>query len=336
MSSRFAHIASFVQKEISLRDALPPGPLAPSDYWKDYNQYSAYIRTLPDEELKHIRRHTWHLTGDAYPVYLSMSDRRRRKDIAQFETVLARLDGFRPQEPAGGIGMDTPYGLINSGIQRYAVALADLYGAGELARSGRRRILELGGGYGGLALLCLQFNPELSYVICDLEESLFVQGVFLTQQLGEDRVRLVRGEDGDLAALQPGHVYLLPQRRAAVLEDLRFDLAVNQQSMQEMTLAQVERYCGILEKCASRFYSCNRTRHGRDIVRDKGLVANLYETLAARFPIVWDSTDHVAPLARLCQRHRILRKLVTTVIGDGFMPKGEAVLRRFVYQCRAQ
>jgi hypothetical protein len=335
MPSKYAHILSFVEQEIARRDARPGGALAPSDYWKDYNAYSSYIRTLPDEELKYLRRHTWHLTGDIYSSYQFVSERRRRDSLALFEPLLRQLGGFVPQEPPNGIGMDTPYGRINSGILRYSVVLADLHGAGYLPRSGARRVLELGGGYGGLALLCLQFNPQLAYVLCDLEESLFVQGVFLTQQLGTERVSLVRGEGGDLDQLRPGQVYLLPQSRADALQRARFDLAINQQSMQEMTPLQVARYSDILAQCSEYFYSCNRRKHGGSIPQEKGLITNLHQYLGARFAIAWDSTEHLGALVGACQRHNLLRKLVTAFIGSGFLPRGEAGLRRFVYRCGA-
>ena len=330
MNSRFSPILAFVREEIARRDARPAGVLAPSDYWKDYNAFSSYIRSLPDEELAHIRRHTWHLTGDKYTTYHSISGRKRREIIAQYEAELPRLGDFRPQEPANGIGVDTPYGRLNSGILRYSVVLGDLIASGLLDRQAPRRVLELGGGYGGLALLCLQFNPRIAYVICDLEESLFVQGVFLSQHLGDDKVKL-----GEPAEFLPGHVHLVPQTRADALEKLRFDLAINQQSMQEMTTAQVERYCQILEKCAARFYSCNRRSHGAGIVETKGLIPDVHAYLAGRFPVLWDSTDHVSPLARLCLRHKLARKLVTAFIGKSFLPKGEAAFRRFVYRCGA-
>jgi putative sugar O-methyltransferase len=328
--SRHAQLLAFVQQEIARRDALPAGVLAPSDYWKDANGYSSYVRTLPDEELKHIRRHTWHLTGDRYDTYQFISERQRRRIIAQYESTLPQLGGFRPHEPDGGIGVDTPYGRLNSGILRYSVVLGDLIGAGLLSRENAPRVLEIGGGYGGLALLCLQFNPRISYVLCDLEESLFIQGVFLSQQLGEGRVKL-----GLPASPEPGTVHLVPQTRAGELAGLRFDFAVNQQSMQEMTLAQVEHYCDLLSKCAAKFYSCNRSSHGAGVVRDKGIVADLHGALARRFEILWDSTDHVPALARACLRHKALRKLVTAFIGKSFLPAGEAALRRFVYRCQA-
>jgi putative sugar O-methyltransferase len=327
--SRFAHILQFVQSEIARRDAAPAGVLTPSDYWKDYNRFSSYVRTLPDEELRYIRRHTWHLTGDRYDHYHFASDKLRRRIIAQYESTLPRLGGFQPQEPPDGIGVDSPYGQLNSGILRYTVVLGDLIEAGLLAREGAPRVLEIGGGYGGLALLCLQFNPRIAYVICDLEESLFIQGVFLTRHLGAERVKL-----GLAQGLEPGQVALVPQSRAEMLAGERFDFAVNQQSMQEMTLAQVEHYADLLGKCAERFYSCNRRSHGAGIVRDKGLVADLHQALARRFDLLWDSTESLPPLARLCMRHKLARKLVTAFIGKSFLPVGEASLRRFVYRCR--
>ena len=329
--SRFAHILDFVREEIALRDAQPAGILSPSDYWKDFNRFSSYIRTLPDDELKYIRRHTWHLTGERYSAYHFISNRAKREIIAEYEALLPGLGSFRPHEPPNGFGIDSPYGCVNQSVVRYAMVIADLHPAGFLPRRNPMRILEIGGGYGGLALLCTQFNPEISYVICDLEESLFVQGVFLSQHLGEGRLRLADG--GALAELRPGHVYLLPQSRAHVLETIHFDLAINQQSMQEMTEAQVGRYCEILQKSAARFYSCNRRSHGRGIVEEKGLVADLHTYLGARLPVLWDSTDHATPLVRASQRHKLVRKLLSAVIGKSYLPQGERALRRFVYRC---
>jgi hypothetical protein len=332
--SRFAHIRAFIDAEIARRDAQSAASQSPSDYWKDYNRYSAYVRTLPDEELKSIRHHTWHLTGDRYDVYLSMRSDSLRYLIGLYESSLPRLGGFRPQEPADGLGIDTQYGRLNSGIVRYAVVVADLHSAGQLPRKGPLRFVELGGGYGGLALMCMQFNPDLSYVICDLEETLFFQGVFLSLHLGADKVKLIRGEGGELDNLQPGCVYLLPQSRAAALQSANFDLAINQQSMQEMTEDQVERYCELIAKCADKLYSCNKRQHGSTIVREKGLIKDLHGFLGRRFPILWDSTDDLGVLARLCIRHKWLRKAVTFVIGSSFLPAGEAALRRFIYRTR--
>ena len=332
MASRFTRLREFVEQEIEQRKAAPAGPMSPSQYWLDYNQYSSYVRCLPDEELRFIRRHTWHLTGDRYDFYHFISRRAKRDLISLYESLLPQLDGFRPQEPPDGIGVDTPHGRLNSGIVRYAQVLADLLATGLLPRSGTRRVLELGGGFGGLALMCLQWNPSLAYVLCDLEETLFFEGVFLSLHLGDARVHLAR-QAADLQALEPGHVYLLPQSRAAALEGPRFDVAINQQSMQEMTEAQVERYCQVLAKSAARFYSCNRRSHGAGVVQDKGLIADLHATLARRFPVEWDSTEHVSPLARLCLRNKMARKLITAFIGKSFLPRGEALLSRFVYRC---
>lgn len=57
MASRFTHIREFVEQEIEHRRPGAGGPLAPSQYWLDYNQFSSYVRTLPDGELRFIRRH---------------------------------------------------------------------------------------------------------------------------------------------------------------------------------------------------------------------------------------------------------------------------------------
>ena len=60
----------------------------------------------------------------------------------------------------------------------------------------------------------------------------------------------------------------------------------------------------------------------------------LDDFLAARFRIAWDSTEHIAPLARACLRNKPLRKVVTAIIGKSFLPRGEASFLRYVYDCR--
>ena len=123
MSVSFDHLKQFITAELAHRKAQPAGVLSPSDYWLDYNRFSSYVRTLPDAELALIRHHTWHLTGDIYSAYHFISRRAKREVIAEYEAFLPRLGGFRPVEPPGGIGVETPHGLLNSGILRYAVVV---------------------------------------------------------------------------------------------------------------------------------------------------------------------------------------------------------------------
>ena len=54
--------------------------------------------------------------------------------------------------------------------------------------------------------------------------------------------------EGSPDKLSEGVVYLVPQSQAAVLEQYTFDLAINQQSMQEMNQEQVDRYCNLIKK----------------------------------------------------------------------------------------
>ena len=54
-------------------------------------------------------------------------------------------------------------------------------------------------------------------------------------------------------------------------------------------------------------------------VEDLAAPADAEDRDAARFRIAWDSTEHIAPLARACLRNKPLRKVVTAIIGIATM-----------------
>jgi hypothetical protein len=138
----------------------------------------------------------------------------------------------------------------------------------------------LGGGYGGLARVHLTQLASSSYIICDLEETLFFSAVYLSNCFGDDRVHFV---DSMLLkdSLQPGNVYLVPQSQINLLENLYFDYVISQQSLQEMTRDQVNFYLEWISKRAGYLYSCNINSHGR-LAAEKSIVTNLHVALIDR------------------------------------------------------
>jgi len=202
-----------------------------------------YVRTLPGEELERIRFHTYFMTSDTAMRYL-YAQTLKPLLIPVYDQLAAELSDFRPTEMANGFGFETLDGkVITSDLLRYMLVLRDLYKGDALSRTEPMTILEIGGGFGGLARLVLLFNENVSYVLCDLEEIMFFQAVYLTQSFGPERVHLLEGSEDARIELQPGHVYFMPQHRSERLRSLAFDLAVNQMGLEEMTVDQVEYYC---------------------------------------------------------------------------------------------
>jgi hypothetical protein len=327
----FQPLREFIAEALRQRQDEPADSVkAPSAYWLDYNRFSRYIRTLPPEELGSIRYHTWHFTGENYFPYHTPNRKDQARILGHYGAICAGLGGVYPHEPATGLGYETPHGKVSASVVRYAVVLRDIVARGLLDRTTSKTVLEIGGGYGGLAAIFLQYNPTLAYLLCDLEETLFVQGVNLANQFGHERIHPVRTAE-DIRGLQAGHVYLVPQVRSELLRSAACHLVLNQQSMQEMTAAQVDHYVGIIRHLDCPFYSCNKNQHSRHIAGPKGLVTDLHALLAAQFRILWDSHQDLSPLLRIYLRNRILRRLLSKLTRKAFEPVGEESFRRFLY-----
>ena len=134
---------------------------------------------------------------------------------------------------AGWIIDDT---LVNFNTRVYQERMTILYRSGlltHLKQLGRpARILEIGGGYGALALALRRSLPDNHYVICDLPESLVFSGLYLS--LNTSDVKMY-GEEGQ------ERISLLPNYLFETLTG-HFDLIINTLSMSEMSEYQITEY----------------------------------------------------------------------------------------------
>lgn len=262
---------------IEHRNILTDATLKPSEYWSDFCQYFSYVFNLDKNELKYIRRHTYHLTSDIYQRYYFASNDYKDLLIRGYNFFSNLLDGFAYDETEYGIGVDSPSCKISHDALRYLGILVDLKMSLFLLNK-PAAILELGGGYGGLARCLLNYCNSCSYVICDLEETLFFSYTYLSNMLGENKVHLIE-ERLQKENLLIGHVYLTPQSMIHNIQDIFFDLTINQQSLQEMKSKQVSKYLNFIKHHSRYFYSCNLISHEPCIVKDKGLVENLTQEM---------------------------------------------------------
>jgi putative sugar O-methyltransferase len=354
MADSYENIRSFLAATLRRRQlADVPDFLRPSVYWQDFSRFTTYVRTLPPEELKFIRYHTWHLNADQYGFYYFCLDSSRLALLEEFDYLRKRLGtSTKFGEDDFGLGFDTDQGKISRDVVRYLLVLYDLVKHNAFAMSGPQTILEIGGGYGGLARMCLTLNPATAYVIVDIEETLFYQAVYLTNTFGNDRVVLCRPEDPPISAPKAGHIYLVPQSDFNKATGCQFDLAINQQSMQEMKREQVDNYCELLQKTARRFYSCNISQHHSGVVGKTGIVEGLNSYLIGKFPsIVWDSEKEASVITRVLRRYpklevawsemvtmashlAFLRRWYRSIFREPLRRYSDVKLRRIVFQCK--
>ena len=118
-----------------------------------------------------------------------------------------------------------------------------------------------------------------------------------------------------------GRFHLLPQSRSSALTSVPIDLAINQQSLQEMTEEQVCLYFDLIKKMARFFYSCNLDAHKRSVSGSTGIVRNLQKLTDNAFPKIRWRTERPRGLAKLAPW--LLRRWRRT---------GDRNLRRVVYE----
>lgn len=273
-------VRNFVLSQQERRQQMS-GECVPSRYWMDFALNFRYVYSLSLSEILRIRFHTYHLTSDSYLSYYFAGE--------DYKELLTRgycyfIDkgGLTPyDEGENGIGVKTQYGIVSHDLLRYLGALCDIKECGFFDVTSQLVVMEIGGGYGGLARAHLMQNNQLSYVICDLEETLFFSSIYLALHFGVERVHLVN-EPLIQADLQPGHVYIVAQSRIELLADIELDYVINQQSLQEMTRDQVIRYLQWIQHHSKGFYSCNLNDHGC-IANEKSIVTDLIVELQHEF-----------------------------------------------------
>lgn len=194
---------------------------------------------------------------------LSALDGRPSPDVAVYLDAIAQLPEslhITPPNAFGEVGWLVNDKIVNHDTNAYLERLVLLAETGKLWELRNRTpefaalrkrpwqrpcILEIGGGYGGLAHYIVQLIPNARYYIVDIPESLLFSSIYLsTLWPDHDNVLITPDNLHDLAKDTAGFTfvpnYLFDECCAAART---IDLAINTLSMSEMTERQVRDYC---------------------------------------------------------------------------------------------
>jgi hypothetical protein len=176
--------------------------------------------------------------------------------VGRYERLAARLPQdlrVSPPRKLGEIGWNLDGRTVSYDSYVYLERLALLYECGLLDRlraiaaSGRTPyVVEIGGGFGGLAYYLAQLIPQLRIVIVDIPESLVFSSLSLSLLLPERSYVYATAETTSAALLdeRPGCTFVPNYLFDSLLDaGSPFDLAINTLSMSEMDESQVEYYC---------------------------------------------------------------------------------------------
>jgi len=248
-----------IETEDNLEDHLP------SHYWMEYTELFDYVFSLRDEVVVKIRHHTDMLTSSHPHQYHNAIPEFRKRIIDSYKLIKSKLPSLSFTEPelAGGFGFTHSESgnevLVNQDLVRYMEVFEKL-SENEVLHKKYNMILEIGGGFGGLAAQFINNYPETKYLIVDLPYTLYFSAAYLSQVFPKSRIYIHSG--GEELPLAEYDIFLLPPWGIESIPEKSVELAINQASLGEMTEWQVNYYLKNIDRVTSGlFISYNRKFH---------------------------------------------------------------------------
>ena len=163
----------------------------PASIWSECMGVFAYIMNLSEDDFLNIRLHTSLITGEfvlAYwHSYPAIEPEKFAENIGyKFYTEDLPQNYWVGEPPTPKIprpiGVNYRGRIINYNICRYQSCISNLYSMGVLSfleQQERSLVLEIGGGYGGIAHALGNVLRKSTYIIMDLPEMLLFSGGYL-------------------------------------------------------------------------------------------------------------------------------------------------------------
>ncbi|WP_425404128.1 putative sugar O-methyltransferase [Hwanghaeella sp.] len=265
--SALATVRSFMdlQKELEGDDFVTVSPL-----WTKVTDYAAGLVAGEKDALERLRFLSWPFSGISL---LHMSTRPEviggQTDytdpdaaLAQFEArgldlemthALDAAEQFSSILPItlprqmGEVGWLGPHGVVNLDTIAFSERVAVMAEFGAIQRvmqqTPRQIVVEIGGGFGGLAYILKRALPGLQYVIVDLPSSMAFSAAYLSAMMPDARIAFFDGRTETAPDEEYDFLFVPHYAWDDLVQFLpRADLGLNTLSFAEMTEAQVDGY----------------------------------------------------------------------------------------------
>lgn len=160
---------------------------------------------------------------------------------------------------------------------------------GRLVRgTGHRTVLELGGGFGGMAYYLMRDNKDLTYIDFDLPENFALTAFYLLAAFPARKIALYGELDLAKDDISGYDAVLMPNFEIEKLRADSADLAFNSYSLAEMSRETINAYMGHFSRVAAKFiYHLNHTRHCLVPADEFPVDTDKFE-LVYRAPALWN------------------------------------------------
>lgn len=111
-------------------------------------------------------------------------------------------------------------------------------------------ILELGGGFGGMAYYCMRDIPNLKYICVDLPENAALQAYYLKSHFPEKNIQLWDGTFNKNAF----DILIMPNYAIESIDENQIDLSFNSYSLTEMGKDTMEHYVKVISKITENYF----------------------------------------------------------------------------------
>ena len=217
-----------------------------------------------------------------------------RKSLQRAAMMQRQYDAWRANSPDAEIAelaappIGNPWGYVIRGTLLYEPVFEYHFQARHFAtlltHVARPIVVEIGGGFGGLAYHVLSRLPRATYVGFDLPENVFLQGYYLSCAFPDRKILVYRRGMAALTRedVAAHDIVLLPNFMIPALPDSVADLVANVRSLSEMPVDTIREYLGQIDRIGRLFF------FHENIHKPRG--DGLYGTPSSRFP---DLRHHV-------------------------------------------
>lgn len=184
-------------------------------------------------------------------------------------------------------GIDIDGAFLKSGfdyLHYYATTINRL-----LKNNQKSTVLELGGGYGGMAYYLNRDTKNLTYIDVDLPENLALASYYLMKCFPEKKIVLYGEAPINQETIDNNDIVMLPSFAIEEVPNSSVDLFFNSYSLAEMDIATITNYLEQMSRITKKYlYHVNHTRNCA-VSADKFPVNEDEFTLLSRTIALWNA-----------------------------------------------